>query len=151
MPSMHAVHVGHALGLGPQHQPDGRLDHHLEEDRAHGATVGKRVRVTGLVKLPALNGACGVVDRFDARSDRYHVIVDADPTHGDKPHGYMLKPSNVELVAPQPGEEQHPQRSGPAADAPVAVASSAVDAAWAEASADANAAAATTSSDRDAI
>merc|ERR1712204_76383 len=54
---------------------------------------GVRVRLRGLVQLPNLNGAIGVIDTWDEQSGRWVVSLDGGDVR-------WAKPDNIELLAP---------------------------------------------------
>ena len=54
--------------------------------------LGKRVRLSGLVSKPSLNGQCGKATSFDVTKGRYHVELDGETL-------MSLKAANLQEVA----------------------------------------------------
>ena len=67
---------------------------------SHAIPVGARVRITGLVKQPQLNGEHGRVVGYDDERQRYMVQLDARPMHLFTTKA--LKEANLERITPAP-------------------------------------------------
>merc|ERR1712224_834637 len=57
--------------------------------------VGAEVMIEGLVKLPAFNGQCGVVQSFDTETGRYTVVLASKQLA-------KIKRANFRLLVPPP-------------------------------------------------
>ena len=74
--------------------------------------VNKRVRATGLVKSPELNGRLGFATEYDASNGRYTVEFNGPESSEQK----ALRPENLEVVTDADGEGHANDRKTPTND-----------------------------------